>query len=160
MGFRARFIPRHPEKYEGDRDNIWARSSWEVTVMKWLDSRDAVKRWGSEEINISYISPLDNRVHQYYPDFFVEYEGANGEVLREIVEVKPRHEADADYAKNDRSKTALAVNEAKWRSAAIWCESRGMTFRVITEHSIYHQGPEKKRKRKSRGEAKPRAEKS
>lgn len=145
MPFRARFIPKNPHKYVGDVDNIWARSSWEVTCMKWLDSRDAVIRWGSEEIIIPYLSPEDNKVHRYFPDFFVEYVDENGVVKKEVLEVKPRHETDEKYAKHDRSKKALAVNEAKWKAASIWCEQRNMNFRVLTEHSIFYQGKKKKK---------------
>lgn len=145
MPFRARFIPKNPHKYVGDVDDIWARSSWEVTVMKWLDSRDAVIRWGSEEIIIPYLSPEDNKVHRYFPDFFVEYVDENGIVKKEVLEVKPRHETDEKYAKHDRSKKALAVNEAKWKAASIWCEQRNMNFRVLTEHSIFYQGEKKKK---------------
>lgn len=121
--------------------------------MKWMDSRDAVIRWGSEEINIAYLSPLDNRVHQYYPDFFIEYRDVDGNILKEIVEVKPLHESDADFAKHQRSKDALLVNTAKWRAAATWCEVRGMKFRVITEKSIYHQGQPKEKKPRKKKEA-------
>ena len=140
MALRARFIPHNPEKYTGDLEKIFARSSWEITVMKFFDSSSAVIKWGSEEQVIPYLSPIDNRVHEYWPDFFVEYIDKDGNILREIVEVKPRHESEAKYAKSDRSKEALAVNSAKWKAANAYCESRGMKFRVITEHSIYHQG--------------------
>lgn len=140
MAFRARFLPRNPGKYVGDADSIWARSSWEVTVMKFFDSREDVVRWGSEEIVIPYLSPEDDRVHRYFPDFFVEYIDKNGVVVKEVVEVKPRHESEEKYAKSERSKAALLVNEAKWKSASLYCESRGMKFRVITEKSIFHQG--------------------
>lgn len=153
MATYGRFIPKNPEKYVGDVDKIMFRSRWEVSVMQWLDSRDAVIRWGSEEVNISYLSPLDSRVHQYYPDFFVEYRDANGAILKEIVEVKPLHESDAAHAKHQRSKDAVAVNMAKWKAAAIWCEQRGMTFRVITEKSIYHQGQPKEKKSRKKKDA-------
>lgn len=143
MALRARFIPRHPEKYVGDVDKIFARSSWEVTVMKKFDSHPDVLRWGSEEISIPYLSPADSRVHMYYPDFFMEYVDKHGVVHKEIVEVKPQHESEAAHAKSDRSKEALIINEAKWKSATLYCEQRGMLFRVITEKSIYHQGAPK-----------------
>ena len=148
MAFRARFLPKNPQKYVGDHHNIWARSSWELSVMKWMDSRDAVLRWGSEEVKIPYLNLEDNRIHYYFPDFFMEYLDKDGNLIREIVEVKPRHEADAKYAKHERSKNALMVNEAKWKYAAIWCEERGMKFRVLTEHSIFHQGQPKKKRKK------------
>lgn len=151
MPFRARFLPANPQKYVGDVENIWARSSWEVSVMKWMDSRSAVIRWGSEETEIPYLSPLDSRVHRYFPDFFIEYRDAEGNILKEIVEVKPLHESEEKFAKHQRSKDALLVNNAKWKAAAIWCEQRGMKFRVITEKSIFHQGqPKQKKPRKKK----------
>lgn len=143
MPFRARFIPKNPQKYVGDVDAIFARSTWEVSVMKYFDSHQDVLHWGSEEIVIPYLSPLDNKVHRYFPDFFVEYLDKDGNLLKEIVEVKPLHESEERFAKNDRSKDALAVNEAKWKSASIFCEQRGMKFRVLTEKSIFHQGQKK-----------------
>ena len=146
MAFRARFIPRNPEKYTGDPSQIWARSSWEVQVMKYFDSRKDVIRWGSEEIVIPYLSPADNKVHRYFPDFFVEYYDKNGDIRKEIVEVKPLHESDAKFAKSDRSKDALLVNDAKWKAAALYCESRNMLFRVITERSIFHNPKHKNEK--------------
>lgn len=148
MAFRARFIPRNPEKYTGDPSQIWARSSWEVQVMKYFDSRKDVIRWGSEEIVIPYLSPADNKVHRYFPDFFVEYYDKNGDIRKEIVEVKPLHESDAKFAKSDRSKDALLVNDAKWKAAALYCESRNMLFRVLTEKSIFHQVEKQPRKKK------------
>jgi hypothetical protein len=149
MPFRARFIPKNPQKYVGDVDAIFARSTWEVSVMKYFDSHQDVLRWGSEEIVIPYLSPLDNKVHRYFPDFFVEYLDKDGNLLKEIVEVKPLHESEERFAKNDRSKDALAVNEAKWKSASIFCEQRGMKFRVLTEKSIFHQGQKKVKNGKS-----------
>lgn len=148
MAFRARFLPRNPQKYVGDVEAIFARSSWEVQVMKFFDSRSDVIKWGSEEIIIPYLSPADNKVHRYFPDFFVEYLDKDGNVKKEIVEVKPLHESEAKYAKNDRSRDALEVNEAKWKAASLYCQSRNMLFRVLTEKSIFHQVEKKPRKKK------------
>jgi hypothetical protein len=139
MSLRARFIPRHPEKYVGDADKIFARSSWEVFCMKYFDSRKSIVRWGSEELSIPYLSPLDNKVHNYFPDFFVEYVNADGTVLKEIIEVKPFHESDESMARSERSKAALSVNEAKWKAAAQFCEQHGLSFRVLTERTLFHQ---------------------
>ena len=148
MAFRARFLPRNPEKYLGDVKKIFARSSWEVTCMKFFDSRQDVIKWGSEEVIIPYLSPEDNRVHRYFPDFFIEYKDKDGNIIREIVEVKPQHESEEKFAKSERSKNALMVNEAKWKAAALFCESRGMKFRVLTEKSIFHQGVKQPKKKK------------
>lgn len=139
MPFRARFIPRRPDKYIGDSSKIFARSTWEVKVMQFFDSRPDIIRWGSEELSIPYLSPEDHRVHQYFPDFFIEYKDKNGKIIKEIVEVKPLHESEEKYAKSDRSKAALEINEAKWKAATTFCEAHDMTFRVLTERSIFHQ---------------------
>ena len=144
---KGRFIPRHPEKYLGDVDKIFFRSSWELNVMKWLDNRNAVLRWSSEEISIPYLSPADNRVHQYFPDFYMEYVSSDGTLLKEIVEIKPRHETEMKYAKHDRSKEAVIVNEAKWRAAITWCEGRNFGFRVLTEATLFHKPPKVKKKK-------------
>ena len=47
-------------------------------------------------------------------------------------------------------KSEHLINEAKWKSASIYCETRGMTFRVITEKSIYHQGVKAVKKKKAK----------
>jgi hypothetical protein len=150
MAIYGKFVPKNPDKYVGDVDKIFFRSLWETKVMQWMDSRSSIIKWGSEEIAIPYLSPADGKVHRYFPDFFIEYVTEAGEVKREILEVKPLHESDAKYAKSDRSKNALQVNESKWRAASRYCEERGMTFRVLTEKSIFKQAEKKPRQSKKK----------
>jgi hypothetical protein len=145
MGTYGRFIPRFPEKYIGDPNKIFFRSSWEITAMKFWDTRPDVLKWSSEEIVIPYLSPKDNAIHKYFPDFYVELLDVHKVLNKWVVEVKPLHESDSQFAKGDRSKDSLAVNTAKWTAAAIYCESRGMNFRVVTERSLFHQKPKKKK---------------
>jgi hypothetical protein len=149
MANSGRFIPRHPEKYIGDANKIFFRSSWEMTCMKFFDSRSDIVEWNSEEISIPYLSPADGRVHRYFPDFVIKYINREGKELCEVVEVKPLHESESKFAKSDRSKDALEVNEAKWAAASLYCEEHGMKFRVLTEKSIFHQGVKKTRKKKA-----------
>lgn len=151
MAVYGRFVPKNPEKYVGDVDKIFFRSLWETKVMQWMDSRTNVLRWGSEEIKVPYVSALDGKVHNYFPDFFIEYKTAEGEIKKEILEVKPLHESDAKFAKSDRSKDALSVNESKWRAATLYCEQRGWTFRVLTEKSIFRQVKRAPKKKKVNG---------
>ena len=146
-GTRGRFIPQNPEKYVGDASKIFFRSLWELQCMKFFDARPDMLKWGSEEVAIPYLSPEDHRAHNYFPDFFVEYRDRDGNVQREIIEVKPLHESDEKHAKSERSQAALLVNEAKWKAAAMWCEDAGMKFRVLTERQIYHQGVKQPRKK-------------
>lgn len=148
MAAYGRFIPKHPEKYRGDAASIFFRSSWEVTVMKYFDCRTNIISWGSEEIQIPYLSPKDNKIHMYHPDFNIVYRDADGNDKTEIVEVKPLHESEEKFAKSDRSKAALLINEAKWKAAIHYCNARDMQFRVITEASIFHHGQKKQKKSK------------
>jgi hypothetical protein len=136
---KGRFIPKNPDKYIGDPNKITFRSSWELTCMKRADSREDVLRWNSEEFSIPYFLPSDGKVHQYYPDMFIEWVDEDGIIHKEIIEIKPRHEAVKQYAKSDRSKDALEINEAKWVAAMHWCKENGFEFRVLTEQVIYRQ---------------------
>ena len=56
--------------------------------MSSLDRNDNVLEWSSEEYIIPYESPLDGKVHRYYPDFWVKVR--QGPQTREfIIELKP-----------------------------------------------------------------------
>lgn len=134
---RGRFIPKHPEKYLGNAAKIFGRSSWEFMLFKYLDSTPAVINWASEEIAIPYLSPLDNRVHQYYPDAFAIYRDKYGNIKKEIIEIKPYKETVLTEKSTDRDKVALAVNHAKWKYAAEFAIKQGMSFRVITERVLF-----------------------
>lgn len=144
---RGRFIPRNPAKYVGNPNNILFRSSWELAFFKWLDNNAAIVRWGSEELAIPYISPLDNRQHRYYPDIIILYKHKDGSLRKEIVEIKPYSQTVATPRMSDRDKQALVVNEAKWKAAAAFAEQMGAKFRVITEKTMFagirqHQKPQ------------------
>ena len=58
--------------------------------MVYCDNNPNIIEWGSEEIIIPYRSPVDRKVHRYFPDFYIKYRTSNGEVKREIIEVKPK----------------------------------------------------------------------
>lgn len=146
MAIGGRFIPKNPQKYAGNPNGIVFRSSWELTVMKFFDSSESVIKWASEEIKIPYVSPLDNLVHHYYPDFIVIFTDREGNLRKEVVEVKPASQSLVEKAKSDRDKAALLVNNAKWQFASAWCAQRGMKFRVITEKSIFKQAEPKVKK--------------
>jgi hypothetical protein len=143
---KGRYIPRNPQKYWGNPNNIYFRSSWELTCCKFFDMSNAVSRWNSEEIHISYISPRDHRVHQYWPDFMVELINANKEIERWLIEVKPLKETSIEHAKTVYDKIAVAVNQAKWDAAIKFAAANNMKFKVITELDIYKMDPTKKKK--------------
>lgn len=140
---RGRFIPEHPEKYVGNANAIFFRSSWEVTYMKWLDKNPAVIRWASEELAIPYVNPLKTDasgrpvISRYFPDFIVMYKDVNGNMLKEIVEIKPYNESVQRPGMSEREKQAYVVNRSKWLAAAEYAERNGAKFRVVTEKSLF-----------------------
>ena len=136
-GMKGRFIPKNPGKYLGNPNTIMFRSAWELRVMQFFDVNISVYKWGSEEIKIPYVKPTDGRVHHYYPDFLVVYKDKEGNILKEIVEVKPLKESVARPNMSNYDKMAYIINQAKWEAAAAFAASHGMKFRVITEESIF-----------------------
>ncbi len=144
MAYSGRFIPIHPEKYTGDVSKIFFRSLWERSVMVRLDTWSVVLKWCSEEIRIPYRSPLDNRIHQYYPDFEVLLKTPSGN-KKAILEVKPYKQTIEPKKPKKISKRYIGEvmeygkNQAKWASARAWCENKGMEFIVLTEKEVFGQ---------------------
>ena len=135
---------QHPEKYIGNVNRVVYRSSWELRMHRFLDNNTQILRWSSEEIKIPYISPLDGRVHHYYPDYYIEYINKHGEVVQEMIEVKPLNQTSAPSKSRGKSKKTMlyeqqtwAVNQAKWKYAMEWCDKRAIKFRVLTEQSLF-----------------------
>lgn len=148
-----RFVPKNVTKYAGDPRRIVARSKWELIYMQALDNSNLVLKWLSEPkmLNISYISPIDKKLHQYWPDFLVQY--INGDI--EILEIKPLKEAVAEQAKSTYDKLSLIKNVAKWQAADRFAKSIGGRFRVITERDLFVKKSTKAPKR-SKTTVKPR----
>jgi hypothetical protein len=137
-----RWKPKNPQKYLGDYNNIWARSSWEVRVMNWFDRNPDVIEWGSEELVIPYISPVDGRPHRYFPDFFVKVKTKDGKTKTMVVEVKPDRETKEPKQRQKITKQYIdevvtyGVNQAKWKYAEEYCLDRGWEFKVLTEKHL------------------------
>ena len=88
--YKGKFKPKNPEKYVGDTSNIVYRSSWELKFMIYCDTNPNVLQYASEEIFIPYVSPVDNKVHRYFPDFLMKVKKADGSISKILVEVKPK----------------------------------------------------------------------
>lgn len=92
------FIPKRPLKVMNIMETtepqpiVW-RSDWERQLCEWLDSTDAITRWGSEIVQILYRDPTKNKMSFYTPDFYVEYLDANKVLKKTMIEVKPLKEA-------------------------------------------------------------------
>ena len=92
MSYKGKYRPEYPKKYKGDPTNIIYRSLWERKFMRYCDLNESVYQWQSEEFAIPYKSPLDNRYHRYFPDFFVKYIDSTGNKRIMVIEIKPAKE--------------------------------------------------------------------
>ena len=140
---QGRFHPQNPEKYKGDIQNIIYRSSWELKFMQWCDRNPNVIEYASEEFCIPYLSPIDNRVHRYFPDFIMKVKEQSGEIKKYIIEIKPKRQTIPPVqTSKKRTKTFIneiktyVVNEAKWKAAEEWCKDHLLEFKVITEDQL------------------------
>jgi len=111
--------------------------------MSWCDKSKSVIRWGSEEVIVPYISPVDRRRHRYYPDFIIETKDRNGKIATNLIEIKPKKQCSAPKRPERKTKSYIyeskmwAVNQAKWASAKDYAQQRGWEFRIITEKDLY-----------------------
>ena len=134
---QGKYIPRLPKKYKGDYRNIVYRSSWEYKFMQWCDATPSVLEWGSEEIAIPYISPVDGKRHKYYPDFYVKVKNK-----KYMVEVKPNRQTKEPKTQKKLTKryvtevVTYSVNSAKWKAAEEFCKDYGWEFMLITEKEL------------------------
>ena len=147
------FYPKNPHKYAGDKTKIISRSSWEQRFMVWCDLHPNIIKWNSEGVVVPYISPLDNKHHRYYIDFWVCIE-SNGVKSQYLIEVKPKAQtlppnkkltgivnegkATANQLKRyNRELRVYIVNKAKFIAATAYAKGRGMEFQVCTENFLF-----------------------
>jgi len=142
MSKKGFYRPKNPEKYKGDPTTIIYRSSWELKLMVYLDKSKEVVLWSSEELKIPYRSPMDNKIHSYYPDFFVRKKTSAGVIEDFIIEVKPKKQVnppiikkvpDMRYLKEVR---IYGINTAKWKAAREYCKNKNWKFVIYTEKEL------------------------
>ena len=139
---KSKYKPSNPQKYKGDYNNIICRSTWERKFCRWCDLNESIISWGSEEFFIPYISPVDNRVHRYFPDFIIKLKEHSGKVKTYVIEVKPKKQTVPPVKKTRVTKSFIhetktyAVNQAKWKAAKEWCDDRLLEFKIITEDKL------------------------
>jgi hypothetical protein len=141
MSYKGWFKPRNPQKYKGDPNGIVYRSSWELRVMKYLDDNPAVIWWASEELPIKYVSPIDQKVHRYFPDFIVRTKRRDGQETTMVLEVKPYRQTLMPVQKRKTQRfinemATYAINQEKWKAADLFCKEHGWQFKLITEKDL------------------------
>ena len=137
---QGKYALKFPEKYVGGRTPTY-RSSWEFAFMRMCDSNENIKQWASEAIRIPYKNPFTGKQTIYVPDFFIVYVDKTGKQHVELIEVKPANQAVIEKVGNSNSnKYHFVLNQAKWQAARAWSKSKGITFRIVSEGDIFHQG--------------------
>lgn len=139
---KGKYTPKNIHKYKGNPTNIIYRSSWELKFMKYCDERPNVLEWGSEEIVIPYRSPLDNRIHRYFVDFYVKIVDSNGVISKYLIEIKPSKQTVPPKKPQRQTKSYLyevteyVKNQAKWKAAKEFCDDRMWKFKILTESEL------------------------
>lgn len=142
MSYKGRFQPSYPNKYKGDYRNIIYRSLWERKFMVYCDTNQNILEWGSEEMCLPYRSPVDNRYHKYFPDFYIKVKEPNGKIKKYIIEIKPLKQTIEPKVQKRKTKGYIyevveyAKNQAKWEAAREWCADHGYEFKVLTENEL------------------------
>ncbi|MDP7367168.1 MAG: TnsA endonuclease N-terminal domain-containing protein [Candidatus Pacebacteria bacterium] len=147
MSYKGKYKVKNREKYVGAVDNVQYRSSWERRFMVYCDvTQSKIVRWSSEELILPYRSPVDGKIHRYFPDFWIEQRSEDGRLSTMVIEVKPKKECgppNPPKTKNSRSKykylselKTWKVNEAKWKVAEEFCRDRKWQFKLLTEDHL------------------------
>ena len=142
MSYKGKYKPAIPSKYKGDPTNIIYRSLWERKFMKYCDSTTNVLEWGSEELALPYRSPIDNKVHRYFPDFYIKVRENTGRIKKYLIEIKPKKQTLEPKVQKRKTKSYIyevyeyAKNQAKWKAAKEFCEDRRWEFKILTENEL------------------------
>ena len=142
MSYKGKYYPSFPRKYKGDPTNIVYRSLWERKFMVYCDKNQNILEWASEEIAIPYRSPIDNRVHRYFPDFYMKVKETNGKIKNYVIEVKPAKQTIPPKKPKRQTKGYIreayeyAKNQAKRKMAKEFCADRQWEFKVVTEKEL------------------------
>ncbi len=110
--------------------------------MVYCDLNENILEWGSEEIVLPYRSPIDNKIHRYYPDFYIKVKERNGRIKKYIIEIKPKKQCVEPKVQKKKTKSYIyevyefARNQAKWKAAREFCADRMWEFKVLTEDEL------------------------
>jgi len=136
--YKGIYRPTNPKKYVGDPNRIVYRSLLERRFMLYCDRNEDIVAWASEEVPIKYYSPLDKRVHRYFPDFIVKTSTGK----KYIIEIKPYKQCFQPKPPKKKTKAFMREsfeyikNQAKWKAAKAYCEDKGFEFKIMTEKEL------------------------
>lgn len=118
-------------KYIGNPDKVIYRSSWEKRLCMFFDNCNLIKFWSSEENVISY-KGIDNKIHNYFIDFFIQTINGN----KYLLEVKPLKKTRMPSKKSKKyliECQEFIKNQLKFEAGSKHALSKGMKYIIITE---------------------------
>ena len=149
MAYKGRFRPKNPEKYKGDPSKIIYRSMWEFKFFRYIDEHPDIIWWASEEYIVPYMSPIDGKMHRYFPDVVLKKNTPDGSTETIMIEIKPKSQTrPPDITKKNNTPSGrisrrylnevktYGTNEAKWKAARKFCSERGWKFAIFTEAEL------------------------
>jgi len=130
----GQYIPKYPERYNGDVNHIIYRSSYELKAFQMIEesisTSNNIISWGYETEIIPY--KFKNKNLNYYVD--IKLETKLGIYLIEIKpELQTKEPTNNNYFNN---KNIYDMNKAKWNQARIYCIERGWKFKIWTEKEL------------------------
>lgn len=140
--YKGKYRLINPQKYKGNIYEIVYRSSWELKFMKWCDYNDSILEWGSETVVIPYKSPIDNKVHRYFVDFYIKTITKDKQIKKYLIEIKPEKFTKPPEIPKVQTKKFIqevfnyGVNQSKWKQADLFCQEKGWKFLVLTEKDL------------------------
>lgn len=143
ISYKGRYKPINPSKYKGDPTNIIYRSLWERQFMKKCDTTATILEWSSEEIIVNYFSPIDQRVHRYFVDFWIKVQEPDGSVKCKLIEIKPHKQTIEPKPTKKITKKYITevknwiINKNKWDAARAYCEKQQWEFLILTENHLF-----------------------
>ena len=88
MSYKGKYKIKNPDKYLGNPTKVIFRSLWERNAFRWCENNPNIRAWSSEEIVVPYKCSVDNRLHRYFVDLYLEMK--DGKTF--LIEIKPKKE--------------------------------------------------------------------
>ena len=135
------------DKYIG-KYPIICRSGMEKKFCMYLDNNNLVKFWKSESFCLKYKSIVDNRIHNYYPDFLISMVDSSNpdKLINVIVKVKPAKQLQKPKEPKNKTKKSLEnyknalntfyVNSCKISATKEFAANNGYKFILVTENDM------------------------
>jgi len=136
------YHPTNKEKYIGTNDPRYL-SSWELKFFRWADNNPNILFWGSENVIVPYINPLDGKVHRYFVDNYIVFKDKHGDHKKFLIEIKPSKQVIKPTERGNKKKSTILheqitwiTNQAKWEAAKKWASKKNCEFIILTEKEL------------------------